>query len=48
MSCVVEFAVITLDAATKKPKAKIYRPAEVDALLDKLGVMKKDDEEMKS
>ncbi|KAF8678280.1 Up-frameshift suppressor 2 [Rhizoctonia solani] len=42
----LEFAVITLDADTKKPKAKIYRPVEVDALLDKLGVMKKDDEEM--
>jgi 20S proteasome subunit alpha 3 len=39
--------VITLDVGTKKPKAKIYRPTEVDALLDKLGVMKKDDEEMK-
>ncbi|CAE6522219.1 Proteasome subunit alpha type-3 [Rhizoctonia solani] len=47
-SSIVEFAVITLDADTKKPKAKIYRPVEVDALLDKLGVMKKDDEEMKS
>ncbi|ELU42746.1 transcription factor [Rhizoctonia solani AG-1 IA] len=46
-SSIVEFAVITLDADTKKPKAKIYRPVEVDALLDKLGVMKKDDEEMK-
>ncbi|CCO28958.1 20S proteasome subunit alpha 3 [Rhizoctonia solani AG-1 IB] len=43
----LEFAVITLDSDTKKPKSKIYRPAEVDALLDKLGVMKKDDEEMK-
>ena len=38
---------ITLDAATKKPKSKIYRPAEVDVLLDKHGVIKKDEEEMK-
>ncbi|CAE6480493.1 unnamed protein product [Rhizoctonia solani] len=44
----LEFAVITLDAGTKKPKAKIYRPTEVDALLNKLGVMKKEDEETKS
>lgn len=49
ISYLVEFAVITLDAATKKPKAKIYRPEEVNVLLDKQGVMKKeDDEEMKA
>jgi hypothetical protein len=45
--CTVEFAVITLDPATKKPKSKIYRPAEVDVLLEKQGVMKKEDEDMK-
>jgi len=45
----LEFAVITLDAVAKKPKAKIYRPTEVDVLLEKHGVMKKEeDEEMKS
>ncbi|KAG9123985.1 hypothetical protein FRC07_013289 [Ceratobasidium sp. 392] len=44
----LEFAVITLDATSKKPKAKIYRPAEVDVLLEKHGVMKKEeDDEMK-
>jgi 20S proteasome subunit alpha 3 len=29
----VEFAVLTLDEATKTPKAKIYKPSEIDALL---------------
>lgn len=46
---IVEFATLTLDPATKKPKAKIYRPAEVDALLQKQGLGKKDeDTEMKT
>lgn len=40
----LEFATLTLDAATKAPKAKIYRPTEVDALLEKHGIAKKDDE----
>jgi len=45
----VEFATLTVDAETKQPKAKIYRPAEVDALLAKQGILKKDDDaEMKS
>ncbi|KAG9049282.1 protein with putative role during mitosis [Tulasnella sp. UAMH 9824] len=45
----LEFATLTLDTATKAPKAKIYRPAEVDALLEKHGIAKKDDDsEMKS
>ena len=40
---------MTLDSTTKKPKAKIYRPAEIDALLEKHGLAKKDeDTEMKS
>lgn len=44
----VEFATLTLDKVTKQPKAKIYRPAEVDALLEKHGIAKKsDDDEMK-
>lgn len=44
----VEFAVLTLDPVTKQPKAKIYRPAEIDALLEKEGLAKKDeDAEMK-
>ena len=29
----VEFAVLTLDPATKSPRAKIYKPSEIDALL---------------
>ncbi|KAJ7187947.1 proteasome subunit alpha type 4 [Mycena filopes] len=45
----LEFAVLTLDPVTKKPKAKIYRPAEIDALLEKEGLAKKDeDTEMKT
>ncbi|KAJ6476045.1 nucleophile aminohydrolase [Mycena vitilis] len=44
----LEFAVLTLDPVTKQPKAKIYRPAEIDALLEKEGLAKKDeDTEMK-
>ena len=46
--CLVEFATLTLDPETKEPKAKIYRPAEIDALLQKQGLGKKDeDTEMK-
>jgi len=49
MVCIVELAVLTLDEATKSPKAKIYRPAEIDALLQTEGLIKKDDDtEMKS
>lgn len=45
----VEFAVLTLDPVTKQPRAKIYRPAEIDALLLAEGLTKKDeDTEMKS
>jgi 20S proteasome subunit alpha 3 len=45
----LEFAVLTLDPKTKKPKAKIYKPAEIDKLLTSEGLMKKDeDTEMKS
>jgi hypothetical protein len=40
----VEFAVLTLDKATKQPHAKIYRPAEVDALLAKHGLGKKEED----
>lgn len=42
---VVEFATLTLDPQTQKPKAKIYRPAEVDALLAKHGLGKKDEKD---
>lgn len=46
---IVEFAVITLDPETKQPRAKIYRPAEIDALLASEGLTKKDDDaEMKT
>lgn len=38
----VEFAVLTLDPETKQPKAKIYRPHEIDALLASEGLTKKD------
>nr|KAH8108018.1 nucleophile aminohydrolase [Cristinia sonorae] len=45
----LEFATLTLDPTTKQPKAKVYRPAEVDALLQKQGLGKKDeDTEMKT
>jgi 20S proteasome subunit alpha 3 len=45
----VEFAVLTVDPDTKKPRAKIYRPAEIDALLVKHDLAKKDeDAEMKA
>ena len=45
----VEFAVLTLDPTTKQPKAKIYRPSEIDALLQTEGLAKKDDDtEMKA
>ena len=45
---VVEFATLTLDDQ-EQPKAKIYRPAEIDALLKKHDLAKKDeDSEMKS
>lgn len=45
----VEFAVLTLDPVTKQPKAKIYKPAEIDALLKAEGLTKKDeDTEMKT
>ena len=44
----VEFSTLTLDPTTKAPKAKIYRPAEVDALLKKHDLAKKDEDvEMK-
>ncbi len=45
----MEFAVLTLDEETQTPKAKIYRPAEIDALLQTEVLIKKDeDAEMKS
>lgn len=45
----VEFAVLTYDDTAKQPKAKIYRPSEIDALLVAQGLAKKDeDTEMKS
>jgi len=45
----LEFATLTVDPVTKKPKSKIYRPAEVDALLKKHDLAKKDeDTEMKT
>lgn len=44
----LEFATLTLDGETNQPKAKIFRPADVDALLAKMGIGKKDgDVEMK-
>jgi len=45
----LEFAVLTVDPVTKEPRAKIYRPAEIDALLVKHDLAKKDeDTEMKA
>jgi len=40
----LEFAVLTLDPVTKQPKAKIYRPAEIDALLQSENLAKKDED----
>lgn len=49
LAVAVEFAVLTLDPVTKQPKAKIYKPAEIDALLLSEGLGKKDeDTEMKT
>ena len=45
----VEFAVLTVDPVTKEARAKIYRPGEIDALLVKHDLAKKDeDAEMKA
>ncbi|KAH7876682.1 nucleophile aminohydrolase [Lentinula edodes] len=45
----LEFAVITLDTETQLPKAKIYKPDEIDELLQAEGLAKKeDDNAMKS
>jgi 20S proteasome subunit alpha 3 len=45
----LEFAVLTVDPETKQPKAKIYRPSEIDALLRAEGLTKKEeDTEMKA
>jgi len=40
----LEFAVLTVDPVTKEPRAKIYRPAEIDALLVKHDLAKKDED----
>ena len=42
--CLVEFATLTLDPVTKAPKAKIYRPVEVDALLKKHDLARKEED----
>ncbi|KAJ3522571.1 hypothetical protein NMY22_g11837 [Coprinellus aureogranulatus] len=42
----LEFAVLTLDPETKQPKAKIYRPHEIDALLLSEGLTKKEEEDV--
>ena len=44
MSLSVEFAVLTLDPVTKAPRAKIYKPAEIDALLSAEGLTKQDED----
>ncbi|KAN0090869.1 Nucleophile aminohydrolase [Tylopilus felleus] len=45
----LEFAVLTYDEAAKHPKAKIYKPTEIDVLLKAHDLAKKDqDAEMKS
>ncbi|KAI0949044.1 hypothetical protein AcW1_008757 [Taiwanofungus camphoratus] len=40
----LEFATLTVDPVTKQPKAKIYKPAEIDAMLQKQGLGKKDED----
>lgn len=44
MGYVVEFATITLNPLTKQPSAKIFRPADIDELLEKTGMAKKPEE----
>ena len=44
LSLSVEFAVLTLDPVTKAPRAKIYKPAEIDALLTAEGLTKQDED----
>ncbi|PFH47524.1 hypothetical protein AMATHDRAFT_67606 [Amanita thiersii Skay4041] len=45
----LEFATLMLDPKTNQPKARIYKPAEIDALLVAEGLVKKDeDTEMKA
>ena len=44
----VEFAVLTYDEAAKQPKAKIYKPSEIDGLLKTHDLAKKDDTQMQS
>lgn len=51
MTNIVEFATITLNPLTNKPLSKIYRPSDIDALLEKTGLGKKTedkDTEMKT
>jgi len=40
----LEFAVLTYDESIKGPKAKIYKPSEIDALLKSEGLAKKDED----
>ena len=40
----VEFAVLTLDPVTKEPRAKIYKPSEIDVLLTAEGLTKQDED----
>ncbi|KZS98597.1 putative PRE9-20S proteasome subunit Y13 [Sistotremastrum niveocremeum HHB9708] len=44
----LEFATLTINPVTRQPRGKIYRPSDVDALLEKQGLAKKEDTEMKS
>ncbi|GJJ06276.1 hypothetical protein Clacol_000467 [Clathrus columnatus] len=40
----LEFAVLTLDKKNEQPRPKIFKPAEIDALLAKHGLGKKDED----
>jgi len=40
----LEFATITLNPLTSQPRAKIYRPSEIDTLLESTGLGKKSEE----
>ena len=45
----MEFAVLTLDPATNQPRAKIYKPSEINALRLAEGLTKQDgDTEIKA
>jgi len=43
--CLVEFATISLDSRTGKPSPRIFKPADIDRLLEREGLAKPKTEE---